>query len=153
MNLQTCIDDAIVELETDHLADATLDEADAIQECIFEIADSNTPIYYSNIMECADSDYGLLHNRSDLATEEMSPMDAIQLNIFDRIEQALFERLNEWKEEQEEKEQEEEEREEKREEEERFWEGEEDWEEEEREIWKNEEEAGEDPAHRGKGWG
>jgi len=152
MNLQTCIDDAIVELELNHLTDATLDDADAIQECIFEIADSNTPIYYSDIMECADSDYGLLHNHSDRAINEMSPMNAIQLNIFDRIEQALFERFNEWKEEQEEEEQEAEEREEEREEEERFWEGEEDWEAEQDEIWKNEKETSdENPAHRGKG--
>ena len=102
MSLQTYIDDAIEELEKDHLADATLDDVEAIEDCICELADSNTPIYYSDMLECVSDDISLFITRPDNAGPEDTPDKLIQLNIYERIESALWERFREWQEEQEE---------------------------------------------------
>jgi len=101
MSLKLWIDYAVDDLN-DLLEDAALEDADSLEEQIFGLADSNTPIYHSDILECASDDCNLFLTRPDLATEETIPIDMIQLNIFERIEQALWERFREWKEEQEE---------------------------------------------------
>jgi len=101
VSLQTYIDDAIEELEKDHLADATLDDVEDIEDCIWELADSNTPIYYSDMLECVSDDIDLFITRPDNAGPEDTPDKLIQINIFERIESALWERFREWQEEQE----------------------------------------------------
>jgi len=101
--LQGYIDEALDELET-LLKESELGDEHGIEESVFEISGSNTPIHYSNIMEAAMSDFSLLHNRPELAGDESTPMDMIQLNIREAIEQALYERLRDWIEEKEEEE-------------------------------------------------
>jgi len=101
MSLKLWIDYAVDELN-DLLRDATLDNADSLEDQISELADSNTPIYYSDILECVSDDISLFITRPDLAGPEDTPDKLIQINIFERIESALQERFREWKEEQEE---------------------------------------------------
>lgn len=101
MSLQLWIDYAVDELN-DILQETTLDDADAVEDQIFELADSNTPIYYSDMLDCVNDDIDLFITRPDLADDSATPDKMIQLNIFERIEAALWERFTEWKEEQEE---------------------------------------------------
>lgn len=101
MGLQQCIDDAVEELNR-ILEDIELCDVDGVEDTFFELADSHTPVYYANALECAESDFDLFLTRPDLAGEDTTPIKMIQLNIFERIEQALWARLEEWKEEQEE---------------------------------------------------
>ena len=101
MSLQLWIDYAVDELN-DLLREATLDDAEDMQDRIWELADSNTPIYYSDMLECVSDDIDLFITRPDNAGSEDTPDKLIQINIFERIEQALWERFREWKEEQEE---------------------------------------------------
>jgi len=103
VSLQEYIDSAVEELNN-LLEEVGLGDECWIEERLSGISDSNTPIHYSNIMEAAMSDFGLLHSRPDLACDESSPMDMIQLNIGEEIRQALYERFEEWKEEKEEEE-------------------------------------------------
>lgn len=101
MSLKLWIDYAVDELN-DLLRDATLDNAENLEDRIWELADSNTPIYYSDMLDCVSDDINLFITRPDLADEDSTPDKMIKLNIFERIESALRERLEEWKEEQEE---------------------------------------------------
>jgi len=103
MSLQTVIDDAISELD-DLLEDMTLADADDLGDQIWEIADTNTPIYYSDILECVNDDISLFTTYPDIAVGDRSetPDRMIQYNIFERIREELYNRIDEWKEEQEE---------------------------------------------------
>ena len=64
---------------------------DEVSDTIFEITDSSTPVYYSDMMKCANDDYSLMHETPELASGDETPMRALQLNIFDRIENELCE--------------------------------------------------------------
>ena len=64
---------------------------DDVGHQIFEIADSSTPVYYSDMMQCANEDYSLMHKVPECRGEEGTPMRLLQLNIFDRISQELYE--------------------------------------------------------------
>lgn len=92
--------DAIEELK-DNLLDLILDNEiededeiesvlrDDIQELISEIADSQTPIYYSDMLDIANDNYDILHEASEFGSTE--PFKIIQENIYTQIEQWLYE--------------------------------------------------------------
>jgi len=101
MSLKLWLDYAVDELN-DLLRNATLEDAENLEDQIWELADNDTPIYHSDMLDCISDDITLFITRSENAGPEDTPDKLIQINIFERIESALRERFEEWKEEQEE---------------------------------------------------
>lgn len=66
-------------------------------DTIFEIADSSCPIYYSTILEYAANDTDLATSVPDIGPAfdgKATPVNIIASNIFERIEQELW---DEWR--------------------------------------------------------
>ena len=101
MGLQEWINYALSDLE-ESFEGATLDDADDIEDRLFEIASESMPVYYSDMLDCVSDDIDLVLSVPPDAVPTTSPIDLIALNIQERIEIAVQERFREWQEEQEE---------------------------------------------------
>lgn len=95
MGLHKTIALAIEDLD-DLLKDITPDDRGTVEDQIFEIADSATPIYYSEVFECVSDDIGLILVRPENVGSEDSPVDMIQENIRIMILDALYEHIDDW---------------------------------------------------------
>lgn len=95
--LQRLIDDACIELKD------WMEDNPGVKEphdAIFEIADSNTPIYNSDIMEIAAEDYEIMSSEPEIGPAfdgKPTPLNIAAANIFEAIEQGLWEYWNEHK--------------------------------------------------------
>jgi len=73
------------------------------EDLIAEIADSSVPIYYNQIAKIAQSDIGLILDEPELGActgdnfrgMENTPVAYIAANIYEQVQQALFELLEE----------------------------------------------------------
>ena len=66
---------------------------DEPHDLVFEIADSNTPIYYSDLMDVASSDYDMILTEPSIGPAfdgEPTPINIIAANIYEAICADLF---------------------------------------------------------------
>ena len=77
--------DDLIELIVDNAGEIDVDEE------IWKIADNNVPVYNYDIMQAANDDYGLILVKPELASGEETPLDLIKMNMFESIENHLWE--------------------------------------------------------------
>ena len=98
MNYQEMLNSAVKELKERLQEDPDYDEGDLIHE----IADSNTPIYNSDILQMAAENMFLALNEPDIGPAfdgSPTPINIIAANIYEAIEQELWDKLEDIKEE------------------------------------------------------
>lgn len=75
-----------------------LEGTDDLGDVIHEIADGTVPIYTHDILECATNDNSLATDVPELGPAfdgTPTPVNIIAANIFERIEQALWDKVQE----------------------------------------------------------
>ncbi len=111
MNLQDIYDDAVEELK-DRITDEfemmpfedvnemykdEEDNPDWVHDIIFEVADSNVPIYTSDLLDVASNDNWVATNKPGLGPAfdgKPTPTNIIAANIFEGIEENLLDFMN-----------------------------------------------------------
>lgn len=94
--LQSIIDDAIEEFN-DFLKENP--EVREPHDQIFEIADSSVPVYTHDLMQLAAENNDLATTEPDIGPAfdgKPTPVNIIAANVFEAIEQALWDRWREW---------------------------------------------------------
>lgn len=99
VDLQSHVDDAISELE-ERFEEIYAEDPDSPHDAISEIADSNVPIHYWNILETAREDLWLATEEPELFAFDgkHTAINAIAGNIYQHLEQELWSRWEELKE-------------------------------------------------------
>ena len=102
ITLREVTNNAIRELEEylDHMSPDELrniveqdDPLDRLHDLIHEVANSNVPIYYADILEVAIDDIHIATNEPEIPAFNGSPtpINIIAANIFEAVENALWE--------------------------------------------------------------
>jgi len=111
MNLQDIYDDAVEELkdriqdefgmmpfeDVNEMYENDEDNPDWITDIILEVADSNVPIYTSDLLDVASNDNWVATNDPSLGPAfdgSPTPTNIIAANIFEGIEENLWEFMN-----------------------------------------------------------
>ena len=111
MNLQDIYDDAVEELkdritdefgmmpfeDVNEMYENEEDNPDWVHDIIFEVADSNVPVYTSDLLDVASNDNWVATNEPGLGPAfggEPTPTNIIAANIFEGIEENLWDFMN-----------------------------------------------------------
>lgn len=90
-----------IEMVVEQVDELDLDEA-YIEDRLHEIADGTVPVYHSDILDVASSDYSLLTSTPEIGPAfdgEPTPVNIAAANIYERLYAAAADRLREREEE------------------------------------------------------
>ena len=88
----------LIELAIESLNDDYDLTRNDISDVISEIADSTVPVYYGDLIECASNDNSLATGVPEIGPAfdgSPTPVNIIAANIYERIEQALYDHAKE----------------------------------------------------------